>query len=106
MAARHARGRQRAAAGAPQGAALDKGNRAHNTNVYPQRPDRLYLGYLDAGMFVMDISDKAHPKPICRWDNSPPYTGFTHTLMPLFDRNLLVMTDESTVDDADATGRS
>jgi len=79
---------------------LDKGNRAHNTNVYPQRPDRLYLAYIDAGMFVMDISDKAHPKPICRWDNSPPYTGFTHTLLPLFDRNLFVMTDESTVDDA------
>src|SRR5262249_48118614 len=79
---------------------LDKGNRAHNTNVYPQRPDRLYLAYIDAGMFVMDISDKAHPQPICRWDNSPPYTGFTHTLLPLFDRNLLVMTDESTVDDA------
>jgi hypothetical protein len=79
---------------------LDKGNRAHNTNVYPQRPDRLYLAYIDAGMFVMDIADKADPKPICRWDNSPPYTGFTHTLLPLFDRNLFVMTDESTVDDA------
>ena len=52
-------------------------------------------------MFIIDISDKAHPKPICRWDNSPPYTGFTHTLMPLFDRNLLIMTDESTVDDAE-----
>jgi hypothetical protein len=83
-----------------QAPALDRGNRAHNTNVYPQRPDRLYLAYLDAGMFVMDISDKAHPKPIARWDNSPPYTGFTHTLMPLFDRNLYIMTDESTVDDA------
>jgi len=30
--------------------ALDKGNRAHNTNVYPQRPDRMYLAYIDAGM--------------------------------------------------------
>ena len=80
--------------------ALDKGNRAHNTNVYPQRPDRLYLAYIDAGMFIMDISDKAKPKPISRFDNSPPYTGFTHTLVPLFERNLLVMTDESTADDA------
>jgi hypothetical protein len=79
---------------------LDKGNRAHNTNVYPQRPDRLYLAYIDAGMFIMDISDKAHPKPIARWDNSPPYTGFTHTVMPLFDRGLLVVTDESTEDNA------
>jgi len=80
--------------------ALDKGFRAHNTNVYPERPDRCYLGYIDGGMFVMDISDKAHPKPICRWDNSPPYTGFTHTVLPLFERNLLVVTDESTNNNA------
>ena len=58
---------------------LDKGYRAHNTNVYPQRPDRLYLGYIDGGMFIMDISDKSKPKPISHWTNSPPYTGFTHT---------------------------
>jgi hypothetical protein len=79
---------------------FDKGNRAHNTNVYPQRPDRCYLGYIDAGMLILDISDKSKPKPICRWDNSPPYTGFTHTLLPLFERNLLVVTDESTEDAA------
>jgi hypothetical protein len=79
---------------------LDRGNRAHNTNVYPQRPDRCYLGYIDAGMYVMDISDKSKPKPICRWDNSPPYTGFTHTVLPLFERNLLIVTDESTADNA------
>lgn len=80
--------------------ARDKGFRAHNTNVYPQRPDRLYLGYLDAGMLVLDIADKANPKPICRWDNSPPYAGFTHTVLPLFSRDLLVVTDEAVDDDA------
>ena len=80
--------------------ALDRGFRAHNTNVYPQRPERCYLGYIDAGMIVLDIADKAHPKPVCRWDNSPPFTGFTHTVLPLFERELLVVTDESTVDDA------
>jgi hypothetical protein len=79
---------------------LDRGNRAHNTNVYPDRPDRCYLGYIDAGMFIMDISDKSKPKPISQWDNSPPYTGFTHTVLPLFDRNLLIVTDESTIDNA------
>src|SRR6185312_1791095 len=64
---------------------LDKGYRAHNTNVYPQRPDRLYLCYIDGGMFVMDIKDKASPKVISHWTNSPPYTGFMHTAVPLFD---------------------
>lgn len=82
----------------PEGS--DFGFRAHNTNVYPQRPDRCYLGYLDAGMFIMDISDKANPKVVSRWDNSPPYVGFTHTVLPLFDRGLLVVSDESVVDDA------
>lgn len=77
----------------------DFGFRAHNTNVYPQRPDRCYLGYLDAGMFILDISDKSAPKPIARWDNSPPYVGFTHTVLPLFDRGLMVVTDESVVED-------
>jgi hypothetical protein len=78
----------------------DMGFRAHNTNVYPQRPDRLYLGYIDGGMFILDISDRASPKPLCRWDNSPPFSGFTHTVLPLFERELLVVTDESVVDDA------
>jgi hypothetical protein len=63
----------------------DKGFRAHNTNVYPER---CYVGYIDGGLIVLDISDKAHPRRISRWDNSPPYFGFTHTVLPLFDRNL------------------
>lgn len=81
--------------------ALDSGFRAHNTNVYPQRPDRCYLGYLDAGMFILDIADKARPKVVSRWDNSPPYPGFTHTVLPLFERNLLVVSDESVRDNGE-----
>ena len=52
-----------------------------------------------AGAIVLDISDKANPKMISRWDNSPPYFGFTHTVMPLFDRDLYVVTDECVQDD-------
>ena len=77
----------------------DTGFRAHNTNVYPQRPDRAYVGYIDGGMFILDIADKASPKMVSRWDNSPPYHGFTHTVLPLFDRDLLVVTDECVADD-------
>ncbi|WP_231711070.1 LVIVD repeat-containing protein [Xanthobacter dioxanivorans] len=29
----------------------------------------------------------------------PPYVGFTHTALPLFDRGLMVVSDESVVDD-------
>jgi hypothetical protein len=79
---------------------LDKGHRAHNTNVYPQRGDRCYLAYIDGGMFVLDISDKANPKRVTQWTNSPPYTGFMHTVVPLFDRGLMLVTDESTENNA------
>jgi hypothetical protein len=78
----------------------DTGFRAHNTNVYPQRPDRAYLGYIDGGMIILDISDKSAPKMISRWDNSPPFDGFTHTVLPLFDRDLFVVTDEAIWEDA------
>jgi hypothetical protein len=36
---------------------------------------------------------------ISRWINSPPYNGFTHTVLPLFGRDLYVVTDESIQDD-------
>lgn len=78
---------------------FDFGFRAHNTNVYPRRPDRAYLGYLDGGMVILDIADKARPQVVARWDNSPPYAGFTHTVLPLFDRDLLVVSDETVVED-------
>ena len=78
---------------------FDFGFRAHNTNVYPKRPDRCYLGYLDAGIMVLDIAERARPKLVSRWINSPPYNGFSHTVLPLFERDLLVVTDESIQDD-------
>jgi hypothetical protein len=77
----------------------DAGFRAHNTNVYPERPDRCYLGYLDGGMMVLDISERSRPRLVSRWSNSPPYNGFTHTVLPLFGRGLLVVTDESIQND-------
>ena len=79
----------------PRHPRIDSGYRAHNTNVYPRRPDRAYVGYLDGGACVLDIADKAHPRLIGRWDYHPPFQGFCHTVLPLFEKNLLVVTDES-----------
>jgi hypothetical protein len=73
---------------------FDSGWRAHNTNVYPERPDRAYLGYLDGGVVILDIADRAHPKLVSHWSPHPPFNGFTHTVMPLLGRDLLVVTDE------------
>lgn len=73
---------------------FDTGFRAHNTNVYPERPDRCYLGYLDGGAAILDISDLSQPRLVSRWTNSPPFNGFTHTVLPLPGRDLLVVSDE------------
>ena len=81
-------------------ARMDSGFRAHNTNVYPRRPDRAYLGYLDGGAIVLDIGDMARPRMLCRWDYHPPFPGFTHTVLPLFEPQLLIVTDESIADGA------
>jgi len=78
---------------------FDMGFRPHNTNVYPQRPDRAYLGYEDGGVVILDISDMARPHVVTRFDYHPPFPGFTHTVVPLFDRGLLIVTDESLYDE-------
>jgi hypothetical protein len=79
---------------------FDGGYRPHNIMVYPERPDRAYVGYIDGGAVILDISDKAHPREITRYRYSPPFNGMTHTVMPLLKRGLLVISDESNKDDA------
>ena len=84
----------------PRHPKFDGGFRTHNTNVYPERPDRAYLAYIDGGVFIVDISDKARPKAVGHWNPHPPFPGFSHTAMPLFDRDILVVSDEAIRDKA------
>jgi hypothetical protein len=77
----------------------DFGYRPHNTLSFPDRPDRAYLGYIDGGIVILDISDKSRPRLVSRVDYHPPFPGFTHTVLPLFDRDLLVVADEATGDE-------
>jgi hypothetical protein len=77
---------------------FDMGYRAHNTNVFPQRPDRAYVGYIDGGALVLDISDMSNIKVVSKWNPSPPFNGFTHTVLPLFERKLWVVSDECVLD--------
>jgi len=79
-------------------APFDMGFRAHNTNVFPERPDRAYVGYIDGGAFVLDISNKSDIKVLSKWNPSPPFNGFTHTVLPLFERGLWVVSDECVLD--------
>ena len=82
----------------PRHPTFDTGFRAHNTNVYPARPDRAYIGYIDGGAVILDISDLARPRLVSRWNYQPPYPGFCHTVLPLFERGLLAVSDESIAD--------
>jgi hypothetical protein len=83
----------------PRHPKFDAGYRTHNCMVYPERPDRAYLGYIDGGAIILDIKDKSKPKMISRWIYGPPYNGFTHTVMPLFSRDLVIVSDECVKDD-------
>ena len=87
------------AAPGPKRLPINSGFRAHNTNVFPQRPDRAYVGYIDGGAFVLDISEMTKPTVVSAFNPNPPYPGFTHTVLPLFSRDLLVVAHECVLDD-------
>ena len=83
----------------PERKRFNAGHRAHNTNVWPEQPDRAYVGYIDGGAYVLDISNPADIKVVSQWNHSPPFNGFTHTLMPLPSRKLWIVSDECIKDD-------
>ena len=74
---------------------FDAGHSLHNANVYPQRPDRAYCAWKDSGVVTLDISDRAHPTMVANINYAPPFPGFTHTVLPLFSRDMLVVTQEA-----------
>lgn len=55
-----------------------------------------YLGYGDAGLVVIDVSDPRKPVHLADLQWSPG--GDTHTCLPLPGRGLLVVTDETVTD--------
>jgi hypothetical protein len=83
----------------PRNPTLDSGYRMHNMDVYPDHPNRAYLGYIDGGVVILDISDKRHPMAVSIGKFDPPASvGYTHTVMPFFSRNLLIVSNEETTD--------
>src|SRR5215472_2057009 len=84
---------------------IDDGYRAHNIEVFPERSDRAYIGYIDGGMIILDISGLADvksgkastftPTLVSRLQFSPPFPAWTHTVQPLFNRGLAFVSDEA-----------
>jgi hypothetical protein len=67
------------------------------------RGDRAYVACGHAGVAIVDISDQAHPRTVSRTGWNPPYSGMTHTFLPvphrIRDRQFAVVTDEDVTDD-------
>jgi hypothetical protein len=87
---------------------FDDGYRVHNIGVWPDHPNRAYLGYIDGGAIILDISGLADvkagrarnftPSLISRLKFSPPYPAWTHTFQPIFSRSLAFVSDEAVRD--------
>ena len=60
--------------------------------------DTAYAAWRDAGMVVLDVSDRAQPKLIAHRDGAPPFGGGTHNCLQLPDRDLLIVLDEAVLD--------
>jgi len=74
---------------------FDAGHSLHNANVYPDRPDRAYCAWKDSGVVTLDISNKSNISMLANVNYAPPFPGFTHTVLPLFEREMLVVTQEA-----------
>jgi hypothetical protein len=74
---------------------LPKGKRhaAHHAIV---AGDFAYGTWRDGGFTIHNISDLANPVMVSHSNWCPPFTGGTHTALPLPERSLLVVADEAT----------
>ena len=80
---------------------FDSGFRLHTALIPPSKPDRVYAGWIDGGVVELDISDKAHPKLVTQLSWQSANQGFTHTVLPILERGLLVASQESTKDNCE-----
>ena len=89
----------------PRRQRIDDGYRAHDIHLYPERPDRAYVGYIDGGAITLDVSGLSDVSTgraqsfslrlMSRLDYSPPFPAWTHTFQPFFSRGLAVISDEA-----------
>ena len=61
--------------------------------------DIAYCSWRDACLAVVDVKNKSNPKLITHKVWAPPFGGGTHNALPLPDRNLLIVVDETVLDD-------
>jgi hypothetical protein len=72
------------------------GVRMHSAFISPARPNRLYAGWIDGGIVILDISDKTRPRLIGQrswYPTTPGYIG--HSFLPILERGIAVVTQEA-----------
>ncbi len=87
-----------AAAAPPRVSAPDSGIRMHSLTIPAERPDRAYVGWIDGGWVILDISDKAHPRAIVRRSWQSLDSGFAHTVLMIPGRDIAIQSEEATLD--------
>ncbi|HVY15121.1 MAG TPA: hypothetical protein VHB27_07840 [Rhodopila sp.] len=76
----------------PPRVSIDSGIRMHTPIV---SGDRAYVGWIDGGWVILDISDKAHPKLVAHRSWQSLDVGFAHTVLPIPSRGLAIQTEEA-----------
>jgi hypothetical protein len=79
----------------PPRVSINSGIRMHTPVVSAERPDRAYVGWIDGGWVILDISEKAHPKLVARRSWQSQDVGFAHTVLPIPSRGLAIQTEEA-----------
>ncbi len=74
------------------------GLRMHSVVVEPEMPNVAWIGWIDGGWVILDISDKSHPKPITQYSWASMDHGFAHTLLPIFDKHIMIQSEEAVAD--------
>ena len=84
-----------AAAAPPRMSWPDAGIRMHSLTIPASQPNRAYVGWIDGGWVILDISDKAHPRAIVRRSLRSIDEGFTHTVVAIPSRGIAIQSEEA-----------
>jgi hypothetical protein len=84
-----------AAAAPPRVASFDSGIRMHSLTIPKDRPDRAYIGWIDGGWVILDITDKAHPRAIAHRSWQSLDQGFAHTVVAIPSRGIAIQSEEA-----------
>jgi hypothetical protein len=72
------------------------GVRMHSAFIAADRPNRLYAGWIDGGIVILDISDKSKPRLVGQrswYPATPGYIG--HSFLPILERGIAIVTQEA-----------